>query len=115
MTLVLEDTRALLQKVITTIDRKAEFNLALQEGDEPGVSVTITLRKHKGTIVVSERKLQEAARDSIGRSQLRTMIKRAIDRMTFEIIAAASTKMVRGTVVDGGFFRPHQPYRGGRR
>ncbi len=114
MNLVLEDAKALLRTLINSIDRKAEVSVSLKEGDQPGVNVAITLRKHKTTIAVSAAKLEEAVRDSIGRSQLRTSLKRVIDRMTFEVTPFASTKMLRGATVDGGFFRPPQGGRGRR-
>ena len=115
MPLVLEDARAMLRTLIRTIDRKADFSVSLQEGEQPGVAVTMTLRKRKTTIVIPAGDLEGAAQDSMRRSQLRTTLKRAIDRMTFEPQEIASTKMLRGTVVEGGFFRIQQGSRGGRR
>jgi hypothetical protein len=114
MSIVLEDARAMLRTIIRTIDRKAEFSVSLQEGDSPGVAVTMALRKHKATVVVPADQIEAAAQSSMRRSQLRTTLKRAIDRMMFESEPIARTKMVRGTYVEGGFFRVQQG-RGGRR
>jgi hypothetical protein len=115
MPFVLEDVKELLRGLIRSIDRKADFSVSLLEGDRPGASVTMSLRKHSTTVVVPVEHLEAAAQFSIRRAQLRTTLKRAIDRMMFAPDEIASTKMLRGAVVDGGFFRPMQGNRGGRR
>jgi hypothetical protein len=48
------------------------------------------------------------------RSQLRTTLKRALDKVTFQPMPVASTKMLRGKAIEGGFFRPPQGGRGRR-
>ena len=115
MTVVLEDARNLLRTLIRSIDKKVEFSASLNAGDRPGVAVTLSLHKNRATIVVSEAQLNGVEQDSIRRAQLRTQLKRAIDRMTFKPNDVVSTKMVRGAVTDGGFFRVQQGNRTGRR
>jgi hypothetical protein len=115
MNLVLEEARALLYALIRTIDRKADFSVTPHEGDLPGVLVNISLRKHKMNMVIPVRDLEAARQNSIQHAQLRTTIKRAIDRMMFETTPIASTKTVRGAMVDGGYFRIQQGNRGFRR
>ena len=106
MPLALEEVRSMLQAMVRTIDRKAELNsVAPREGDRPGVDLLVTLRKHKIAVAISQTDLEAAKQDAMRRSQLRTTIKRAIDRGTFAAPEIASTKMIRGQVVDGGFFR----------
>jgi hypothetical protein len=117
MSLALEEVRAMLQAMVRTIDRKAELNTVTpHEGDRPGIDMTVTLRKHKIALMISQSDLEGAKQDSMRRSSLRTTIKRAIDRQTFAAPEIASTKMVRGQAVDGGFFRTQSGgFRGGRR
>jgi hypothetical protein len=116
MTLNFDEAKKLIRTLVRSIDKKADFTATLQEGDRPGVAVTISLRKDKATIVIPAADLESAVQDAIHRSQLRTTLKQAIHRMTFRPAQIASTKMVRGTVVDGGFFRsPQGGSRGGRR
>jgi hypothetical protein len=115
MALILEDARALLRTVIRSIDRKAEFSVAVQEGEQPGVAVTVVLRKHSTTVLVPADQMEEASRDSMRRSQLRTTLKRAIDRMMFSPTPIVGTKLSRPAVTDGGFFRTQQGFRSGRR
>jgi len=114
MPLTLEQQRTLLRAVIRSIDRKADFNATLQEGDQPGLQVALVLRKYKANVFVSTDQIEGAAQDTMRKSQLRTVIKRALDRAMFEPASIASTKMMRGKVVEGGFFRSDQG-RGGRR
>ncbi|MEO8603976.1 MAG: hypothetical protein ABI629_15480 [bacterium] len=78
----------------------------------------ISLRKNKSTVVIPIQELEGAKDDSIQRSTLRTTIKRAMDKAAFTVIPYASTKLTRGPMVDGGFFRSQQGgggFRGGRR
>ena len=115
MAVVLEDARNLLRTLIRSIDKKVDFSVVLHSGDRPGVAVTMTLHKNSATVVIPEEQLEGLAEDTIRRAQLRTSLKRTIDRMTFKPNDVVSTKMLRGAVVDGGFFRVQQGSRGGRR
>ncbi len=117
MPVSLEEARELVWTLVHGIDRKAELTVVPSTGDVPGVAATVTLRKQKTTLVISARDIENALASSMQRSQLRTTIKRAIDRMTFTVLPFASTKRVRGTIVDGGYFRsqPGGGFRGGRR
>jgi hypothetical protein len=115
MAVVLEDARNLLRTLIRSIDKKVDFSVVLHSGDRPGVAVTMSLQKHSATVVITEEQLDGLAEDTIRRAQLRTSLKRTIDRMTFKPNDVVSTKMLRGAVVDGGFFRVQQGSRGGRR
>jgi hypothetical protein len=115
MSIVLEEARTLLRTLIRSIDKKVEFSATLHSGDRPGVAVTLALQKHQATMVIPEDQLEGVERDLIRRAQLRTSLKRTIDRMTFKSNDVVSTKMVRGSVVDGGFFRVQQGSRGFRR
>jgi hypothetical protein len=115
MSVVLEDARNLLRTLIRSIDKKVEFSASLHSGDRPGVAVTVSLQKTHATIVIPQDQLEGIEGDSIRRAQLRTSLKRTIDRMTFKPNHVVSTKMVRAAVTDGGFFRVQQGNRGGRR
>jgi len=115
MSVVLEEARSLLRTLIRSIDKKVEFSATLHSGDRPGVAVTLSLHKNQATMVIPEDQLEGVESDPIRRAQLRTSLKRTIDRMTFKPNDVVSTKMVRGSVVDGGFFRVQQGSRGGRR
>ena len=117
MSLPLAEARAQITAMVRTITRKADLDVSLQEGDRPAVVANISLRKNKSTVVIPISDLEGAREDSIQRSNVRTAIKRAMDRAAFTVIPYASTKLTRGPVVDGGFFRSQQfgGYRGGRR
>jgi len=115
MTVGIEDTRSLLRTVIRTIDKKVEF-VATPHAGSPGIALTLSRQKDQATIVIPEDQLEGVEHDSIRRARLRTLLKRTIDRMTFKQTDIASTKMLRGSVTDGGFFRVQQSgYRSGRR
>jgi hypothetical protein len=115
MTVVLEDARTLLRTLVRSIDKGIDYTVALHEGDRPGVTLNVSFRKASATILIPAEQLENAQQDSMQRAQLRTSIKRTVDRMTFKPNEVASTKMVRGAVVDGGFFRTQSGPRGGGR
>ena len=115
MAVVLEDARNLLRTLIRSIDKKVDFSVVLHSGDRPGIAVTMSLQKHTATVVIPEEQLDGIADDTIRRAQLRTSLKRTLDRMTFKPNDVVSTKMLRGTTIEGGFFRIQQGSRGGRR
>jgi hypothetical protein len=115
MSITLEDSRSLLRTLIRSIDKKVDFSAALNTGDRPGVALTLSLQKHHAKMVISEEQLDGVEDDPIRRAQLRTALKRTIDRMTFKPNDVVSTKMVRASVTDGGFFRIQQGSRTGRR
>jgi len=115
MAVALEEARNLLRTLIRSIDKKVEFSAALHTGDRPGVAVSLSLLKCQAKMVIPQEQLEAAEQDPIRRAQLRTSLKRTIDRMTFKPNAVVSTKMVRASVTDGGFFRVQQGSRTGRR
>jgi hypothetical protein len=115
MAVVLEEARTLLRTLIRSIDKKVEFTAALHTGDRPGVAVSLSLHKNHAKMIITQEQLEAAEEDTIRRAQLRTSLKRTIDRMTFKPNAVVSTKMVRASVTDGGFFRVQQGFRSGRR
>jgi hypothetical protein len=116
MTVTLEDARTLLTSMVRTIDRKADVVVVAQPGGEAGVTATVTLRKHKAVLAIPARDIEAAKQSSMQHAQLRTTVKRAIDRAAFTVTPMASTKTARGPEIDGGFFRGgQQGFRGGRR
>lgn len=115
MAVVLEEARTLLRTLIRSIDKKVEFTVTLHSGDRPGVAVALAHQKQQAKIIIPQEQLEAAETDTIRRAQLRTSLKRTLDRMTFKPHAVVSTKMVRATVTDGGFFRIQQGSRTGRR
>jgi hypothetical protein len=115
MPITLEDARNLLRTLIRSIDKKVEFSATPHSGDRPGVALTLSRQKHQATVVITETQLEGIEQDPIRRAQLRTLLKRTIDRMTFRSNDVVSTKMLRAAVTDGGFFRVQQGFRTGRR
>lgn len=116
MAVTLEDARALLTTLVRSIDRKADVVVVPSPGAGDGVQATVTLRKHKAILTIPARDIEAALQTSAQRAQLRTTVKRAIDRATFVAPPMASTKTQRGPEIDGGFFRGGQfGSRGGRR
>jgi hypothetical protein len=116
MTQPLDDARVLLRTLIRSIDKKVDFSASLSEADTPGVAVALSRQTLHAAITIPQEQLTAAEGSSIHRSQVRTALKRAIDRMMFRQTDFASTKMVRGAVTDGGFFRSQtSAYRSGRR
>jgi len=114
MAFVLEDANGLLRTIIKSIDKKAEFRVDPVEGERPSLAVNMSLRKRSTTVSVPIEQVEAAKENSMSRSQLRTTLKRALDKVTFEPKPVASTKMLRGKVAEGGFFRPPQGGRGRR-
>ena len=116
MTIELDRARVLLRTLVRSIDKKVDFIASPSEGDTPGASVALSRQTQHATIVIPLEQLDAAEGNSIYRSQLRTVLKRTIDRMMFRQTDFSSTKMVRGAVTDGGFFRSQTSgYRSGRR
>ncbi|MFN8644668.1 MAG: hypothetical protein U0802_24505 [Candidatus Binatia bacterium] len=109
MALTLDQAKNELWALVRTIDRKADLSVVPHTGGEPAVSITVTLRKHKANLVIAARDIEAAQESAMQRSQLRTTIKRAVDRATFVPPPMASTKVNRGPDVDGGFFRASGP------
>lgn len=116
MPLSLQAATEFLRTLVRGIDRKADLTVTAPEG-EPRVVLAIELRNNRATVNVSLADIEAAMDDAISRSQLRTKVKGAIDRATFKSVPYVSTKMVRGAVVEGGFYRSNSPGgpRGGRR
>ena len=116
MSMPLEDARTLVRTLIRSIDKKVDFVVTTSDSERPGVSVALSRDTRHATIVVSQQQLDEVEANSLYVPQLRSVLKRAIDRMTFRPTEFASTKTVRGPSADGGFFRsPQGGPRGGRR
>jgi hypothetical protein len=116
MPLTLETAKTLLRNLVRTIDKKVDCSAVLHEGDRAGIAVTLSSKKVRTTLVITEEQLEAAEQDSMRRSQLRTLLKRSIDRMNFKPNEIASTKILRGAITDDGFFRPRQGgYRSGGR
>ena len=115
MALTLDEARNVLWTLVRTIDRKADLIVTAQTGGEAGVTAVVTLRKHKATLVIPAKEIEAAQESTINRSNLRTTIKRAIDRASFIPPPMASTKVNRGPEIDGGFFRNNSGPRSPRR
>jgi hypothetical protein len=115
MALTLDEARNLLWSLVRSIDRKADLTVTAHPGDDAAVNAVITLRKSKASLVIAARDIEAARESTISRSNLRTTLKRAIDRATFAAPPMASTKVHRGPEIDGGFFRnasgPRSPRR----
>jgi len=115
MPLSLEAATAFLRTLVRTIDRKADI-VVTAAPEAQAVTLSVELRKCKTSLTISVSELEGAMEEAIQRASMRTTIKRAIDRVTFKALPMASTKMVRGPMVDGGFFRSNSPgFRSGRR
>jgi hypothetical protein len=112
--MVLEDAETILRPLIRSIDKRAEYTTKPAEGDRPGVAVTLSMRKRSATVTIPVEDLTAASQNSMRRNQLRTTLKRALDRMLFVSVPVASTKMVRPTAHADGFFRPSSFGRGRR-
>jgi len=116
MPLSLQAATEFLRTLVRGIDRKADPTVTAQQEAQNGVVLAVELRKCKTSLNISVAEIEGAMEDAIQRAQLRTRIKAAIDRSTFKSLPFASTKMVRGAIVDGGFFRSNSGFqRGGRR
>lgn len=114
MALDLGSANEILRSVIRSIDKRAEYTTALVEGDRPGVSVTVSMRKRSTTVTIPIETLAAAEQNTIRRNQLRTTLKHAMDRMQFVATPVASTKLLRAKTAPDGFFRPPSGGRGRR-
>lgn len=117
MPLSLQAATEFLRTLVRGIDRKAALTVTAQPEGDPRVVLAVELRNNRAVVNVSLADIEAAMDDAIARSQLRTKVKGAIDRATFKSVPYASTKMVRGAVVDGGFYGNSSAgrQRGGRR
>ncbi len=114
MTLAPENANTILRSLIRSIDKRAEYTMTLTKGERPGVMVSLSMRKRSTTVAIPMEVLTAAEHDSMRRNQLRTTLKRALDRMLFVTAPVASTKMLRATTQTEGFFRPPPGGRGRR-
>lgn len=111
MKIALEDANKMLRPIMRSIDKNTNYSTALAEGDSAGVVLTIAKREKSKKITIPVEALVGVDEDAMKRHALRTRIKRARDRMLFEPVPFASTKMIRGAASGDGFFRSP----GGRR
>lgn len=117
MTLALGQANEIVRTIVRTIDKRAEFDAkSVAEGDRPAITGTLSMRKQTTTVTIPIEALTAAGESSTRRHELRTTLKRALDRMTFVATPATSTKMTRPSTSADGFFRPPSAgRRGGRR
>ena len=115
LVLSLENATSILGTMVRGIDKKAEYRVALAEGQEAAVTLHLTLRRQATTLTISAGDIEVASRDLMQRHQLRTTIKRALDRMTFKPVPVLSTKTNNSKMEGGGFFRPAHGGGRGRR
>jgi hypothetical protein len=116
MTSALEQANEILRTIVRTIDKRAEFRAQnLAEGDRPSVTGTLSVRKHSTTVTIPIEALKAAGESATRRHELRTTLKRALDRMTFSPTLATSTKMTKASTSPDGFFRPPMARPRGRR
>jgi hypothetical protein len=113
--LSLETATAILGRMVRGIDKKVEYRVAVAEGQEAAVTVHLSLRRQATTLTIPAGDIEDASRDLMQRHQLRTTIKRALDRMTFKPIPVLSTKTNNSKTEGGGFFRPSHGGGRGRR
>ena len=111
---ILEEAEEIVRPLIRSIDKRAEYTTKLTDGERPAVSVAVSLRKRSTTVTIPVEELKAAAQSSMRRNQVRTTLKRAMDRMMFEKLHVASTKMERPATTGEGFFRPPTGGRGRR-
>lgn len=115
MAVALDNANQIVRPIVRTIDKRAEFDaLQLAEGDRPAVTGTLSVRRRSTTVVIPVETLKAAVESATRRHELRTTLKRALDRMQFESTPVASTKMSRPSSSADGFFRaPSSNRRGG--
>jgi hypothetical protein len=109
------DIRELLTTMMRGIDKKTALTIEqIEKADRPAVIVHLSRDKRTGTLELSEDDLQASQSDLMRRSQLRTALKRARDRMWEEITPIFSTKVEHHKMEGAQFFRPMQSSRGRR-
>ena len=115
MALTLSDANTIVTPIIRSSNKRADFTLALTEGERPGVAVTLTLRRKTTTVTLTEDVLDQVGQNLRSRNQLRTKLKRAMDQMHYVPVPFVSTKLVRALSSQGdGFFRAPGGFRGRR-
>jgi hypothetical protein len=112
VTLTLTDADTILRPLIRSIDKRAEYSIALREGERSEVAVTLSMRRQTTTVTIPVDALTAARQDSMRRNQLRTTLKRALDKMMFVSSPIASTKMLRAATQAEGYFRVPSGRRG---
>jgi len=117
MILALDKATEIVRSIVRTIDKRAEFDAKnVAEGDRPALNGTLSMRRQSTPVSISIEALTAATENATRRHELRTTLKRALDRMTFVSTPATSTKMTRPSTSADGFFRPpNASKRGGRR
>jgi hypothetical protein len=117
MTLALDKANEIVRSIVRTIDKRAEFDAkSVAEGDRPALTGILSMRRHSTTVTIPLEALTAATENATRRHELRTTLKRHLDRMTFVSTPATSTKMTRPSTSADGFFRPpNTGKRGGKR
>ena len=113
--MTMNEIQALLTTMMRGIDKKTTLTVAARPNpDRPGVTVHLTRDKRTGTMEISEDDLLACSADLMRRSQVRTALKRARDRMWEEKGYIFSTKVEHQKPEGMQFFRPSQGGRGRR-
>jgi len=108
-----DNAEALIRTLVRSIDKRAEYSLAPADDDTARIIVSLSLRKKSSTVGLKLDDLAAAAQNLMRKNQVRTTLKRAIDRMMFVTTPIASTAMLRPDSQADGFFRT--PFSGNRR
>lgn len=107
MAVGLDNANQIVRSIIRTIDKRAEYDAKnLAQGERPAVTGTLSVRRRSTTVVIPVEALEAAAKSAVRRHELRTTLKRALDRMQFEATPTSSTRMSRPSTAPEGFFRP---------
>lgn len=115
VSLNLEDARPLVREVIRSIDKHTEFQLELCETAPAGLLVKFTKHGRSGKVHLAPAMVAAARLGAAQRNAMRTKIKREIDFLGFVETKITSTKMLRGTGSDSGYFRSNSGGGRGRR
>ncbi len=104
-----------LVTIMRSIDKKTSLRIeAPSDPERPRVTVHLQRDKRTGTLEVSEADLLASQSDMMQRNRLRTILKRARDRMWEETRPIFSTKVEHQKMEGTPFFRPMQGGRGRR-
>lgn len=114
--MTMDEIQEVLNTLMRAIDRKTTLTVEpIPDAETPAVIVQLRRDKRTGSLQLTEADLYAAQSDLVRRSQVRTALKRARDRMWEEIRPIFSTKVAHEKGAGATWSHPAQRARGGRR
>ena len=113
--MTMSEIQEILNTLMRSIDKKTVLTVELHaDAERPTVTVQLRRDKRTGSLQLTAADLRAAQTDLMRRNHVRTVLKRAHDRMWEESTYIFSTKVEREKIQGAGWYGPPQRTRGRR-